>query len=49
MANKFILVTKDELLSKQTYLAQAFGYPQDQQKVIVPEHEVFKVLERFSH
>lgn len=49
MANKFILVTKDELLSKQTYLAQAFGYPKDQQKVIVPEHEVFKVLERFSH
>jgi hypothetical protein len=49
MADKFILVTKDELLSKRTYLAQAFGYPQDQQKVIVPEYEVFKVLERFSH
>jgi hypothetical protein len=45
---KMLLVAKDELLDKSTWLARRLGYPESQTKVVVPEHVMFTLVGRMA-
>jgi hypothetical protein len=48
MADKLILVTRDELLHPTTYLSWLLGHTPNPTNIVVPEHLIFLLLRKLS-